>query len=97
MSLSIDTIDTTMSSTNDSDIAKDDVDEESIDIDEVVQECIHNKITKQSYETMLTRAATGHELLPIVDLLPNSSQHYIWPFHNDECNNKNHWSSFSII
>ncbi len=96
MSLSIDTIDTSMSSTNDSDIAKDDVDEESTDIDEVVQECIHNKITKQSYETMLTRAAPGHELLPIIDLLPNSSQHYGRSIMMNAII-KNHWSSFSII
>ena len=65
----------TMSSTN-NDIAEDVVDEESIDDDEVVQECIRDKITKQSYEAMLTRAATGQELLPIIDLLPNSSQRY---------------------
>jgi hypothetical protein len=51
-----------MSNTNDVDIAEDDVDKDSIDDEEVVQENICDKILKQSYEAMIIRAATGQEL-----------------------------------
>jgi hypothetical protein len=57
-------------------IVEDDAEEESINDDEVVRESIHDKVTNQSFAEMITRAATGRDLLPIIDLLPDSSQCY---------------------
>jgi hypothetical protein len=62
-------------------IAEDNGEDKSIDDDDddddgVVQESICNKATKQSFAEMLTRATTGQDFLPLIDLLPNSSQCY---------------------
>jgi hypothetical protein len=60
-------------------IAEDNGEDKSIDDDDddgVVQESICNKATKQSFVEMLTRATTGQDFLPLIDLLPNSSQCY---------------------
>jgi hypothetical protein len=65
-----------MNNTSAVEIAEDDAEEESIDDDEVVQDSICDKVTKQMFSEMLTRAATGQDLLPIIDRLPNSSQCY---------------------
>jgi hypothetical protein len=46
------------------------------DDDESLKESVRDKVMKQSFTKMLERASSGQELLPIVDLLPNSSQKY---------------------
>jgi hypothetical protein len=53
-----------------------DLGEDSTDDDESLKESVRDKVTKQSFAKMLERASSGQELLPIVDLLPNSSQKY---------------------
>jgi hypothetical protein len=53
-----------------------DLGEDSTDDDESLNESVRDKVTKQSFAKMLERASSGQELLPIVDLLPNSSPKY---------------------
>jgi hypothetical protein len=50
--------------------------EDSTADDESLKESVRDKATKQSFAKMLERASSGQELLPIVDLLPNSSPKY---------------------
>lgn len=49
-------------------------DEDSTDDEESLKEMLHDKVTKQGFAEKLERAGSGQELLPIVDLLPKSSQ-----------------------
>jgi hypothetical protein len=55
---------------------EEDFGEDSTDDDESLKESVRDKVTKQSFTEMLEKASSGQELLPIVDLLPNSSQKY---------------------
>ena len=46
------------------------------DDDELVQETIHDKVTKESFISMVKAASDGGDFLKVINLLPNSSQRY---------------------
>jgi hypothetical protein len=58
----------------DSDIG--DLDDDDDHDDEVAMETVRDEVTKQSYTAMVDSATTGTNFLKLIDLLPNSSQHY---------------------
>jgi hypothetical protein len=46
------------------------------DDDELVQETIRDKVTKESFISMVEAASDGGDFLKVINLLPNSSQRY---------------------
>jgi hypothetical protein len=46
------------------------------DDDELVEEIICNRVTKESFLSMVETASDGGDFLKIITLLPNSSQQY---------------------
>jgi hypothetical protein len=46
------------------------------DDDELVQETINDKVTKESFISMVKAASDGGDFLKVINLLPNSSQQY---------------------
>jgi hypothetical protein len=44
--------------------------------DDIVQESIHDSVTKQSSEAMIVSETAGSDILKLTDLLPNPSQGY---------------------
>jgi len=54
----------------------DDEDLMDSDDDELVNEIIQDKVTKESFLQMVENASIGGDLLKITNLLPNSSQRY---------------------
>jgi len=53
--------------------AEEDYDDDDYDI---VQESLHDYVTKHSFAAMIDSATTGNDILKVTDLLPNSSQRY---------------------
>jgi len=47
-----------------------------LDDDELVQETIRNKVTKESFISMVEAASDGGDFLKVINLRPNSSQRY---------------------
>ncbi len=46
------------------------------DDDELIQETIHDKVTKESFISMVKAASDGGDFLKVINRLPNSSQQY---------------------
>jgi len=46
------------------------------DDDELEEEVIRDKVMKESFLQLIEKASEGGDLLKVINLLPNSSQHY---------------------